>query len=224
MKILQFDREKGHAKLKIQTELDLWYLRRLLKEGDEVRAKTLRTIFIERERRREKIGKKLVTLSIKVEDVKFHPIARSLRVKGRITEAPKDVPKGSYHTIEVKPSTSLQIKKPTWEEKDLKELERAVKFLKYSEPQILAEFFAHLGKTNGLALYGLKQVKSASEVGAVKVLLISKEKLWEEEAERLIDLVEKKRGEIRIVSRESKEGKTFCKTHGVGAILRFVVA
>jgi len=46
------------------------------------------------------------------------------------------------------------------------------------EKQKMQEFFTHLKKDDGLAVYGLEEVKHALEYGAVKSLLISEEFEW----------------------------------------------
>jgi len=46
------------------------------------------------------------------------------------------------------------------------------------ERAIMQDFFEHLKKDDGLSIYGLEEVKSALDYGAVKILLISEEYGW----------------------------------------------
>jgi len=46
------------------------------------------------------------------------------------------------------------------------------------ERAIMQEFFEHLKKDDGLSIYGLEEVKSALDYGAVKLLLISEDYEW----------------------------------------------
>jgi protein pelota len=89
------------------------------------------------------------------------------------------------------------------------------------ESQIIQEFFTHLNKDDGLSVYGLKQIKEADDVGAVKVLIISEENIRKEEIEQLARQVEKKKGTVEIVSRTHDLGEQFHRMGGLGAILRF---
>ncbi len=66
MKIVEFSPERKIARVKVDDPLDLWHLQNILEAGDFLTAKTLRTIFIQKEEGREKSEKKFVTLKIKV--------------------------------------------------------------------------------------------------------------------------------------------------------------
>ena len=46
------------------------------------------------------------------------------------------------------------------------------------EREIMQEFFEHLKKDDGLSIYGLQEVKTALDYGAVKTLLVSEEYDW----------------------------------------------
>jgi stalled ribosome rescue protein Dom34 len=200
---------------------DLWHLENMIKPGDFVTAKTLRTIFIEREEKKEKVKRKLVVLKIKVEKVEFHKTESMLRIKGKIVECPEDVQKGSYHTIDIEMRTILTIEKKVWSDEEKMRLRQASTRIKIADQKLLEEFFIHINKNDGLATYGLEQVKTAAEYGAVKIVLIPEVAIRKKEVEEVARAVESKRGEVRLVSESSQLGKNFCKQHDVGTILRF---
>jgi protein pelota len=89
------------------------------------------------------------------------------------------------------------------------------------ESQVIQEFFAHLNKDDGLAVYGLEQIKDADNSGAVKILLISDENIRKEEINQLAKQVEEKKGQVEIISKTHELGEQFHRMGGLGAILRF---
>ena len=105
-----------------------------------------------------------------------------------------------------------------------KTLEKVIKESEIvKESQIIQEFFTHLNKDDGLAVYGLEQIKEADNFGAIKVLIISEENIKKEEIDQLARQVEKKKGIVEIVSRTYDLGEQFCRMGGLGAILRFKI-
>ncbi len=90
------------------------------------------------------------------------------------------------------------------------------------EKKATDRFFNILGKTPDLATYGEENVKKASELGAIELMLISDSKS-EDDIEKFADLVEAQRGDWIIISSSSREGQTLDGLGGVGAILRYKV-
>ncbi|MBI2632272.1 pelota family protein, partial [Candidatus Pacearchaeota archaeon] len=114
MQLIYKDDKKGIVKLKVTSLEDLWYLNQIITPKDIVKAKTYRKIKLnQQEERSTKIIKKPITLEIEVEKVEFHKTLNSLRINGRTTEALEDIPKGSFHTINVEQDSTLTITK-TW--------------------------------------------------------------------------------------------------------------
>jgi len=222
MKILRFEKENGFAKLKVENELDLWQLQQMVNKNDLVKAKTIRQLFVQRETRKEKSERKLLLLSIKVEKVDYDRMKNELRIKGKIVEAPDKVQHGDYHTIEIKPGSVVGITK-RWTDEELERLKRSqVKMEVLKDEKILEEFFMHLNKNDQLVTYGLEQVKTAANYGAVKVLLISDEKIREKEFEEVVKIIENKSGEVKLVSKGNLSQK-FKSTYQIGAILRYPI-
>jgi stalled ribosome rescue protein Dom34 len=177
---------------------------------------------VKREEGREKGKKKIVRLKIQVEKAELQN--DKLRVKGKITECPEEVEKGSYHTIEVGIGTKLEIEKSSWTEEDIKRLRKAERVMKSAGSELINEFIMHVNRNDGLAAYGMDQVKTAASYGAAKVVLIPRNNINEKVIEELISDTEKKGGEIVLVSDRNRLGKEFCKMYGIGAILRFAIS
>jgi stalled ribosome rescue protein Dom34 len=201
--------------------LDFLHLQNIIEKNDLIKAKTWRRIFIEREDKKIRSKKKFVFLTVKVEKTEFHKHMNKLRFIGKIVEAPKEIPLGDYHTIEVGLGSILTIEKGEWKKEQIERLEKAKIRIGVIKPKLIQEFFMHVNKQDGLAVYGLEQVKLASQAGAVKILLVPEEKIAE--VEELVKEVENKRGEIKLVAKKEELGKKFCSMYDIGAILRFPI-
>ena len=340
MNILKSDFKKGFVKIKINLNDDLWYLDSMLELDDLIKSVTMRSLFLERDGKKEKIGKKPMLLTIELEKSEFQKHVNTLRLMGKIIEGPEDVQKGSYHTIEVKIGSVLSIYKKEWKQYQIDKLrkaqtkvpevliavtdmnqatfgclkksgihiiselknphsiqeeEKSMEFYKkvaseinrlsenmkkiilagpgfakehvkkivednfseikdkliidsvssatttgineilkrgtldkiiqeneiIKESQIIQKFFTHLNKDDGLVVYGLKQLEDADNVGAIEVLLVSDEKIKEKDIEKLAASVERKKGQIEIISNTHELGEQFSRMGGLGAILRF---
>ncbi len=96
------------------------------------------------------------------------------------------------------------------------------------ETKLVEKFFEEVSK-DGLATYGLKEVKKAVEYGAVGSLLVSDsyiEKLKEEnkfdELNNLMENAEKNGASVTIISQEHEAGERFAEMQ-VGALLRYKI-
>jgi len=219
--VVEFSPERKVAKLKIDDPLDLWHMQSILETGDFLTAKTLRTVFIQKEEGKEKGEKKFFTLKIRVEKIEFDKYKNKLRVAGKIVEAPKDVQKGSYHTIEVGFGSFFTLEKEEWKEEQIERMERAKIKMSVAKDAEIQEFFVHVSKDDGIAAYGIEQVRAAAGIGAVKTVFISEEKIHEKNFEELVKEIENKRGEIKLVSRKNAIGEKFCRAYDIAAVLRF---
>ena len=74
-------------------------------------------------------------------------------------------------------------------------------------------------QSEGLAVYGKKETREAVEAGAVETLLVSEEKI--KDFEPLMDLTEKMRGSVRIISPDHEAGDRFLHLGGIAGLLRF---
>ncbi|MBS3122328.1 mRNA surveillance protein pelota [Candidatus Woesearchaeota archaeon] len=83
-------------------------------------------------------------------------------------------------------------------------------------------------KKNGLVAYGIKETKEASEMGAIKVLLISDGVILKKredgtigEVERIMREADSTQADVYIVSSEHDGGKTLDGLGGIAALLRY---
>lgn len=108
-----FDLKHGTAELTPEDADDVWLLHDIIMPGTLVTARTERTVEVRRGEEAEVVGRKPVTLTLLVEKV---DIAERLRLTGKIVEAPPEIAKG-YHSIDIKPGTTIVIQKTwaTWE-------------------------------------------------------------------------------------------------------------
>jgi protein pelota len=118
--------DKGFVIVKINVNDDLWYLENVIEKGDLVKTRTLRNIFIERQRKQVKVEKKPMILKVEVEKIEFQKFTNQLRLTGKIVEGPENVQLGSYHTIEVKLGTVLTIYKNEWKQYQIDRLNKAL--------------------------------------------------------------------------------------------------
>ncbi|MBW2988641.1 mRNA surveillance protein pelota [Candidatus Woesearchaeota archaeon] len=112
MKVLM--RDKDTVKLRVDNLNDLWHLSQIIEPGDIIKAKTERKIVLGDKQQRSRVKKITPTLSIEVERVEFHKYSDVLRVSGKIVEGPEDIPRGQYHTIDVKPGKIITLSKQVW--------------------------------------------------------------------------------------------------------------
>lgn len=110
---------------------DLWYLNSIIDVGDKITGTTYRKIKIgDDDSRKSAIVKKKINITISVTKIEFHKYTDNLRISGTILEGPEDIPKGSYHTLNVEEDTKLKIIKPIWLKYQLDKLDESVKTLK----------------------------------------------------------------------------------------------
>ncbi|MSR85759.1 mRNA surveillance protein pelota [Candidatus Woesearchaeota archaeon] len=115
MKIIFQDLHKGELKVEVNSLDDLWYLSHCIEASDEVEGRTLRKIKLgDDSGQNTKIVKKPVFLKIKVERIEFEKFSNGLRISGKITQGPEDIPLSSYHTIEIEEGTVIKIIKKSW--------------------------------------------------------------------------------------------------------------
>jgi protein pelota len=90
---------------------------------------------------------------------------------------------------------------------------------------LVNKLLEHIGREDGLAAYGAKEVESAVNIGAVETLLISDKKLVEERntIENLMHTVKNTKGVFHIVNQDSEAGQQLKSLGGIAGILRFKI-
>ncbi len=123
LRVIQKDMKHGKIKLCVETLDDLWHLQHLVRSGDIVTSLTWRR---EQEPdnklRPERLKKKRVTLSVKVEGIEFHKYANRLRILGAIVHGP-DI--GKHHSFSYEPGSVLSVSKE-WKPDELHRIREAV--------------------------------------------------------------------------------------------------
>lgn len=93
------------------------------------------------------------------------------------------------------------------------------------ETRLIEEFCKHIGKDDGLGVYGYDKVEKAVKYGSVDKLLISTSKFYSPEMrEKIKDLMRETRkmgGTVKIISTQHPSGKQFERLGGIGALLRY---
>ncbi|MGV8141568.1 MAG: mRNA surveillance protein pelota [Candidatus Woesearchaeota archaeon] len=123
MKIIHKDIKQGVVKLRVDSAQDLWYLSNIIEIGDHISGMTERKIKIGGADDKSKISKRVIFLKIFVEKILLED---SLRVSGKIIEAPDDIPKGDYHTFDLADGTVITLEKDYWTKYSLKKLDEAL--------------------------------------------------------------------------------------------------
>ena len=124
MKIIYKSMAEKTVKLMAETLDDLWHLEKILEPGDEIKARTFRKTVIKTGGELKYGEKRPVVLTIKAEKVELNKDSGLLRITGPIIDGPEDMPRHSYHTIEVEVGTTLSIIKQ-WRPHHIERLEKA---------------------------------------------------------------------------------------------------
>ncbi|HLD15511.1 MAG TPA: mRNA surveillance protein pelota [Candidatus Nanoarchaeia archaeon] len=127
MKILKKDIRNGFCHIQVNNLEDLWYLSSIIDKGDFVTARTERKIKVGGSDRKSNVAVRVANITINVEKVEFSKYNSSLRISGKITSEHEDIPKGSYHTLNVEVNSNLKINKERWLSFQLDKLDEACK-------------------------------------------------------------------------------------------------
>lgn len=112
-----FFKTQDGIRVRIEVYEDLWHLKRIIRPGDRMVARTFRTFKFPG----GDVEKKPVTIKLLVEKVSFHQSTKSLRILGTILEGHLEeyVPRGKHHSIEISLHDELLIIKDKWLKMDL---------------------------------------------------------------------------------------------------------
>ena len=86
------------------------------------------------------------------------------------------------------------------------------------ETQVVEVFLERIAR-DGLAVYGKKETLNALKMGAVETLLVSESML--SESESLMELAEKQKSGVMVISNTHEAGERFLNLGGIGGLLRF---
>ena len=97
-------------------------------------------------------------------------------------------------------------------------LDRVVEGSRISNESNAVNKFLETLREDGLASYG-EPVKELAEMGAVKELIITQEKMREDQG--IVDLVEQQGGDVQVVHTDHEAGERLENFGGIAALLRF---
>jgi protein pelota len=123
MKIINTNFKKGLVKVRVDDNEDLWTLKKIISQDDEVSSETTRVI---KKEDREGIRKKMF-LRLIVSKCEFMQATFTLKVLGRIVEGPEVVAPGRHHSFNINPGSIVQIKKESWNAYEKKTLLKSEK-------------------------------------------------------------------------------------------------
>lgn len=171
MRVVHKDLKHGKIKLVVETLDDFWHLQHLVEPNDIVTAQTWR-----RERevgdklRPERLKKRRVTLSIRVEGVEFHKHANRLRLLGTILRGP-DI--GKHHSFSLEFGSALAITK-NWRPDHLDRIREAVRASR--RPRVLLVALDDVSAEFALVRqYGLDEIGMISRAKVGKRYAVERE-------------------------------------------------
>ena len=106
-------------------------------------------------------------------------------------------------------------------------LKAAHKMRILEETEVMEEVMKRLGKGEGTVTYGLAEVESAAQIGAIEKLVLADTLLRDSEDEQRLRIekimreVEQRAGSVTVVSTEHEAGSKLLALGGVTALLRF---
>jgi len=125
MQVLNRNEKSGMLRLYMDNDDDLWHLFNMIRGGDHIRGLTHRRDESQQDSiRSQKVGKRAMVLTIRVEKCEFSDFSSRLRVLGVITEGPQD--HGCHHTINIVKGYKVDVLKQRWSHSDLERIRKAV--------------------------------------------------------------------------------------------------
>jgi Predicted RNA-binding proteins len=98
--------DKKTIKIKIEDEVDLLYLYKIVNVGDVIEGHDYRTLKFENEKEKKKIK-----IKIEIKNIKFSEYKDSLRISGKIIDSNDKDSIGHYHTFDIRISTEFTLYK-----------------------------------------------------------------------------------------------------------------
>jgi len=114
--VTEFNPKHGYCSVTIESADDLWTLRRLIRKGDVVVARSSRVVKRDEEFSRPDRGERVkVTIALAVEDVHLDSSIERVRVRGKIVESTDEsINESGFHAITLSPGHSLKVVKQKW--------------------------------------------------------------------------------------------------------------
>jgi len=214
------DKESKEVDCYIKNWLSVIFIYKILQKGDIITAKTIRNVFVWKNGKKVKVGRKEGIVDLKIEKITLDSMKKAIRVKGVIVDGPEDFERG-YHSIDVRIGDRIKIKKKEWSNR-IEKLSRlfSERNITTNYSEYLSKFFEHFNKDDGLVAYG-NDVKEVVAYGIVKFLIVPDDVLFDESIIELVSEALSKGSKIVLVDVNSEEGRKFKKNFGLAALLRF---
>lgn len=111
--------------LEAEESEDMWHAYNLIREGDHIRASTIRKVTTESATGTTASNKVRTTLTVQVESVEYDTQGCVLRVKGRNVVENDYVKIGQYHTVDLELNKRFTLFKTKWDSVSLERLDMA---------------------------------------------------------------------------------------------------
>ncbi len=125
MKIINFNRREGIAKIRVDTLDDLWHLSKIIEVGDAVAGEIKRKVKLSGEGERSKVVVKNYFAKILAKKTKLE--SSVLKISGEILEGSEELAIGAAHTLDIFPADVIKLYKQKWHDYQLRRLEEAEK-------------------------------------------------------------------------------------------------
>jgi len=125
MKLLNFNRKEGIAKLIPDSLDDLYHLSKLVEEGDLASAMSSRKLKKGGEQGRQSATRRPCFIRVKVKKTELDYASAVLKIAGEVDNEPQDVPKGSAHSLTIEAGLQLKLQKESWKKHQIDRLSKA---------------------------------------------------------------------------------------------------
>jgi len=125
MKLLHFNKKEGLAKLIPESLDDLYHVSKLAEPGDLAGAMSSRKLKKGGEQGRQSATRRPCFIRIKVKKLELDYASSVLKISGEVDNEPKDVPKGSAHSLTIEAGTQLKLIKERWKKHQIDRLNKA---------------------------------------------------------------------------------------------------
>ncbi|KNH05662.1 meiotic cell division protein pelota [Perkinsela sp. CCAP 1560/4] len=116
----------GRVSLVPQETNDLWYIFRILNEGNTLRTRTIRKVVKENSSgATTSAERKVITIILKVSRIEYDPAGGSLRVSGQNIGENEFIRLGQFHSTDVLLDAQISIGKSSWDNVDRKLIEES---------------------------------------------------------------------------------------------------
>ncbi len=124
MKVINFNRKEGIAKIRVDTLDDLWHLSKIIEVSDKISGEIKRKVKLSGEGERAKVAVKNYYAKIIAKKIKLESAV--LKVSGEIMEGSEELKIGAAHTLDIFTGDIIKLEK-SWKEYQLRRLEEAEK-------------------------------------------------------------------------------------------------